>query len=92
MADNKCSKRSGRKDRALAEATTRKNARRREARETRLQVERSAKAGRVRVLRKRGAVARLERRIAEGKTGLTSSLVKAKAAMKDALATATGGA
>ena len=82
MADNKCSKRSGRKDRAVAEATTRRNARRREACETRLQVERDAKAGRVRVLRKRGAVARLERRIAAGKTGLTNSLAKAKAALK----------
>lgn len=82
MADNKCSKRSGRKDRAVAEATTRRNARRREARETRLQVERDAKAGRVRVLRKRGAVTRLERRIAAGQSGLTNSLAKAKAALK----------
>ena len=82
MADNKCSKRSGRKDRALAEATTRKNARRRDARETRLQAERNAKAGHVRVLRKRGAVARLERRIAAGQSGLANSLAKAKAALK----------
>ncbi len=88
MADNKCTKRSGRKDRVLAEATTRRNARRREARETRLQGKREAKAGRVCILRKRGAVARLERRIAGGAPNLSNSLAKAKAALK----TATGAA
>ena len=86
MADNKCTKRSGRKDRALAEATTRKNARRREAREIRLQAERNAKAGRVRVLRKQGAVSRLKRRIADNpkNIALLKTLAKANAALRAA--------
>lgn len=62
----------------------RRNMKRRAARIERIEVAHLHKASHVRVLRKKGAVARLERRIAAGAVRLASTLDKAKAALKAA--------
>lgn len=59
-----------------------RNAKRRAARQQKIEAAHAFKAVAVTAKRKRGAVARLERRIAAGAKGLEATLVKAKAALK----------
>lgn len=61
-----------------------RNAKRRAARQQKIEAAHAFKAVAVTAKRKRGAVARLERRIAAGVKGLEATLAKARAALKAA--------
>lgn len=88
MSDNACKKRRGKKDAAVAARTTANHKKRRVAKDARRQSRDASLRPRRLMLRKLGAVRRLERRMSDpsDKSGpaLMNSLAKAKAAFEAA--------